>query len=199
MAATSSFDTRAWPTSTSAMGTDREAKPGSQGNPNAGRRHKSNKMFIHLLSWASHSGSEVTPSAFCLICLFFTKGPIAIFSSPTEREQQNSCFLQCKDLLNSFGHKPFLHVVSDFRYEQHWLLCRALPKQSLPLYPRIHLPMQLHSPSCPCWCWPFCSHLLSLIPFCITIYLCLPFSVSERVAKLKHVFSHWWQSLDQFH
>lgn len=144
---------------------------------------------------------EVTPSTFCLVCLFFTKGLIGIFSSTTEREQQDSSFLHCKDLLNSFGHKPFLHVVPDFRYEQHWLFCRALPKQPPPLCLKIHLPMQLHSPSCSCCCWPFCSHLLFLIPFCITIYLCLqtaPFSLWERVAKLKHV-SHWYQSHDQFH
>lgn len=76
---------------------------------------------------------EVTHSTLCLICLFFTKGPIAIFSSPTEGEQEDSSFLHCKDLLDSSGHKPFLHVVSDFRCEQHWLFCRAVPKQSPPV------------------------------------------------------------------
>lgn len=71
-----------------------------------------------------------------------------------------------------------------------------LYQSSLLLCPIIHLLMQPPSHKCPCCCccrccWPLCSQLLSLNPFCI--YLCLhtvPFSLSERAAKLKDVASH---------
>lgn len=104
------------------MRTAEEAQPGIQGKMSAGRRHKNNKMFIHILSWASHShacldqrGNIYLPS-----CLSFPSAPKHWEQFSPLLQQVNSkgevffiISLWLYKLFLLWCQMPFLHFDSD--------------------------------------------------------------------------------------